>query len=252
MATRLPILTFHALDESSSNISISPRVFRYGIAMLYEHEYRTVTLVEVVDALRRGASLPERSFAITFDDGHQSVYDQAFSVLKRYGMSATVFLTVGDQGTAKRDRLPSLSGQPMLSWQEIQEMHEYGIGFGANSLTHPDLNEVSLERMKAEVRNSKAIIEEILNTSVASFAYPYGRYDQSSRAYVSQHFACACSDYLGLITAHSDCYALQRVDAYYLRTERLFQVMITQWFPWYIRARAVPRRIRRAILRKSA
>jgi hypothetical protein len=87
----------------------------------------------------------------------------------------------------------------------------------------------------------------MLGTPVECFAYPYGRYDNRSREIVRQHFACACSDKLGLITPDSDPYALERVDAAYLRTDRLFDMMLTRLFPWYVWARSIPSRIRLAI-----
>ncbi len=248
MAASLPVLTFHALDDRPSVVSISPRVFRRGIAKLHEKGYRTLDLLGVVECLSQGAPLPDHSFVITFDDGYQTVYDEAFPVLQRYGMSATVFLTVGEKRMAKpAERLPSLNGRSMLSWHEIREMQRWGIAFGAHTLIHPDLTRLPSDRVEAEVCHSKAIIEDGLSAPVACFAYPYGRYDHRSRELVRQHFACACSDKLGLVTAGSDLYALERVDAYYLRTDRLFDVMMTRLFPWYIRARSIPRRIRRAV-----
>ena len=99
MAACLPILSFHALEDQPSVTSFSPSVFRRGMAKLHESGFRALSLLEAVDDLRRGNPFPKRSFVITFDDGYQSVYDQAFPVLQRHGMSATVFLTVGDRGT---------------------------------------------------------------------------------------------------------------------------------------------------------
>lgn len=248
MVASLPVLTFHALDDRPSVISFSPGVFRRGMARLHESGYQTLSLLEVVDCLRRGAPFLDCSLVITFDDGYQSVYDEAFPVLQRYGMSATVFLTVGEKGRAKpAGRLPSLSGRSMLTWGEIREMQRWGIAFGAHTLTHPDLTHLPFDRVEAEICGSKAIIEDALSAPVACLAYPYGRFDHRSREIVRQHFACACSDKLGLITAGSDPYALERVDAYYLRTDRLFEVISTRLFPWYIRARGIPRRIRRAV-----
>ena len=192
----------------------------------------------------------ERSFVITFDDGYRSVYTEAFPILQRYGMSATVFLTVGESPHHATERLPSLGGSPMLSWNEIREMHHWEIAFGAHTLTHSDLTHLPAERLNAEVCGSKAIIEDALGAPVTTFAYPYGRHDQQSREIVGQHFACACTDKLGLITSASDLHALERVDAYYLRTDRLFNLMLSEFFPWYVRTRSVPRRIRRAMRRQ--
>jgi peptidoglycan/xylan/chitin deacetylase (PgdA/CDA1 family) len=139
----------------------------------------------------------------------------------------------------------------MLAWHEIREMHDWGIDFGAHTLTHPDLTSLSLDRVEAEIRGSKEIVEDALGGQVECFAYPYGRHDRPSREIVRQHFACACSDRLGLARGGSDPYALERVDAYYLRSDRLFGVMLTGWLPWYLGARRIPRRIRRLLQQPS-
>jgi peptidoglycan/xylan/chitin deacetylase (PgdA/CDA1 family) len=252
VAAWLPILTFHAIDKRSSVISISPKVFQGAIAKLREGGYQALRLMQAVDFLHRGVPFPDRSFAITFDDGYQSVYEEAFPVLKSYGMPATVFLTVGEKGvTSRKGRLPSLSGRPVLSWQEIQEMQRAGIDFGAHTLTHPDLTHLSSDQVKTEVCEAKSIIEDVLGAPVTSFAYPYGRYNRRVREIVREHFACACSDKLGLASQGSDLYALERVETFYFRTDRLFKIMLTRCFPWYLWACSVPRRVRLAFQGKS-
>jgi peptidoglycan/xylan/chitin deacetylase (PgdA/CDA1 family) len=244
----LPILTFHALADETAVTSFSPRVFRRGMARLHENGYRSLSLTDAADCLRNQQPLPRRSFVITFDDGYASVYEEGLPVLRDYGMRATVFLTVGETRTAESaGRLPSLGGRSMLSWQEIKEMRNCSVSFGAHTLTHPDLTHLPVERIEAEICRSKEIIEDALGDPVRCFAYPYGRYDRRSREIVQQHFACACSDRLGLTRTDSDLYALERVDAYYLRTDRLFDLMLTKVFPWYIAARSIPRQLRRAV-----
>ena len=246
MTSSIPVLTFHAIDDLPSVISISPHVFRRGIAKLHRHGYQTLELVEAANIIRRGDFFTQRSFVITFDDGYQSVYENAFPVLQRHGMSATVFLTVADKpGANSSDRLPPLENRTMLSWDEIHEMQRCGISFGAHTLTHQDLTRLAAHQMETEIYRSKAIIEDALGTAVSYFAYPYGQFDHRTRAFVQQHFVCACSDSLGLINARSDLFAMKRVDAYYLRTERLFGIMLSSLFPWYIWARSLLRRVRR-------
>lgn len=246
MSLSLPILTFHAVDDRDSNISFPPRLFEQAMAKLQESGYRTLSLPEVAEHLHRGAAFPERALAITFDDGYQSVYDNAFPILRRYGFSATIFLTVGEnRGKAGSDRLPPMCGRPMLNWREIEEMHQDGMTFGAHTLTHPDLTRLPRERLEVEVAHGKAVIEEALRAEVTSFAYPFGRYNERCREIVSRYFVCACSDRLKLVTARSDPFTLERVDSYYLRTGRLFGVMSSAMFPLYVKARNVPRVLRR-------
>ncbi|MGH7824582.1 MAG: polysaccharide deacetylase family protein [Candidatus Binatia bacterium] len=248
MTGHFPILTFHAVDDRASVISFPPSLFERGMARLYHGGYRTISLPELAGCLCRGTAFPERSFAITFDDGYQSVYDGAFPILQRYGFSATVFLAVGENTKcAESERLPSMCERSMLSWREIREMQRSGIDFGGHTLTHPDLTRLPPEHVEREVVNGKSVIEDALSVSVAGFAYPFGRYDDRCREVVSRHFVCACSDKLELIRHNSDVYAMERVDAYYLRSDRSFGAMLTRLFPLYIGALAIPRRVRRSV-----
>ncbi|HEY2922831.1 MAG TPA: polysaccharide deacetylase family protein [Candidatus Binatia bacterium] len=252
MVNAIPILMFHAIDNRPSVISFPPRIFQRVMARLCDAGYRTVSLPELNDCLRRRGFFPQRTLVITFDDGYHSVYRYAFPVLQRYGFSATVFLTVGQNGKkVESERLSEMSDRSMLSWGEIKEMHRSGIAFGAHTLTHPDLTRLRCERVEAEVVGGKAVIEDALGAEVISFAYPFGCYDNQCREIVSRHFICAFSDKLGLVGANSDPYAIERVDSYYLLSERLFATVGTTFFPLYIRARAVARQLRRSIYMRS-
>ena len=246
---RLPVLTFHALDKRSSVISFSPHLFRDGMARLHEKGYRTLRLSQVAGILIRGEAFPDHSFVITFDDGYESVYEVAFPVLRDCGMSATVFITVGEKGPRKPgSRLPSLEGRPMLTWTQIEEMHRWGIDFGGHTLTHPDLTRLPRDQVQTEVCDGKAVLENILGAPIFCFAYPFGRYNREVQRIVRQSFRLACSDKLGFLKRRSDLFALERVDAYYLRTDRLFKLLLTKLFPWYIGLRGIPRQIRRKLL----
>jgi biofilm PGA synthesis lipoprotein PgaB len=76
------------------------KAFRRGVARLYENGYQTLSLLGVVDCLCQGKPFPTCSFVITFDDGYQTVYDEAFPVLQRYGMAATIEIMVESTGKA--------------------------------------------------------------------------------------------------------------------------------------------------------
>jgi peptidoglycan/xylan/chitin deacetylase (PgdA/CDA1 family) len=195
---------------------------------------------------------PQRTVVLTFDDGYRSVYEAAFPLLERLGLTATVFLTVGRGRTGPDNALPSMNGRPMLRWREIRAMHKSGISFGAHTLTHPDLTTLTEARAREEIWESKARIEDALGAPVTCFAYPYGAVNALSRAVVAEQFACACTDRLGIVTPRSDALTLERVEAYYLRDVPVAGTIFTPLFPWYLRARDLPRRAQRRIGRVVA
>ncbi|MGF7119278.1 polysaccharide deacetylase family protein [Methanobacterium oryzae] len=65
----------------------------------------------------------------------------------------------------------------LLSWDEIKKMNKNGIEFGSHTVTHPILTNVSIDKAKWELINSKKCIEENLETEVKSFAYPNGDFN---------------------------------------------------------------------------
>jgi peptidoglycan/xylan/chitin deacetylase (PgdA/CDA1 family) len=65
----------------------------------------------------------------------------------------------------------------MLNWDEILEMSENKISFGAHTLSHPHLPAMTLEAAKHEIENSKKIVEDHLGKSARHFAIPNGKPD---------------------------------------------------------------------------
>jgi peptidoglycan/xylan/chitin deacetylase (PgdA/CDA1 family) len=243
----IPILTFHALDAGRDVCGYPPGVFRGAVARLAGAGIRTLPLADAVAALAAGR-VPDRAVCITFDDGYRSVYTDAVPALRAHGMTATVFLTVGE--TSGAPRLPSLQGREMLAWSEVRELAGAGIALGAHSLAHCDLTRVPPERVEREMVRSKAVIEDRAGVAVRGFAYPFGRFDARSRALARAHFAFAVADTLALATAASDAWALPRVDAYYLRAPWTMPLVASAWLPAYVRARNLPRSLRRALRRR--
>jgi peptidoglycan/xylan/chitin deacetylase (PgdA/CDA1 family) len=69
--------------------------------------YRVLPLSEVTERVRRGAPLPDRTVCLTFDDGFQSFFDQAWPVLTKFHFPATVFLIT----SLLENRLPPWPGR---------------------------------------------------------------------------------------------------------------------------------------------
>lgn len=63
----------------------------------------------------------------------------------------------------------------ILSWEDIKEMNQGNINFGAHTVTHPILTNASSEQVRSEIINSKISIENELNNKVTSFSYPNGK-----------------------------------------------------------------------------
>ena len=63
----------------------------------------------------------------------------------------------------------------MMDWDQVREMHQGGIEFGAHTVHHPILTRISPEQAREEVTGSKIRTEEELGEPVRGFAYPNGQ-----------------------------------------------------------------------------
>jgi peptidoglycan/xylan/chitin deacetylase (PgdA/CDA1 family) len=236
---RVPILTYHSIDDSGSVISTSRETFRRQMRHLSETGYRTISLRDLARDLDEKRPLPVNTVVITFDDGYQNIYAEAFPVLAEYGFLATVFL-ITDYCARTNDWPGNGAGIPrqqLLSWREIKEMQQQGFEFGSHTMTHLDLTTVSLACAEDELRRSRMAIEERLGEEASVFAYPYGSYNSAIKSIVQKHFIAACSTKLGKVELGSDPFLLKRVDTYYLSTDRMFGGLASRSLERYLQFR---------------
>ena len=122
---------------------------------------------------------------------------------------------------ALRAQLREAAGQPalpecMLRWDELEEMAGLGMTIGAHTLTHPNLPSAGLADATAEIRGSKALLEERLGRPVTLFSYPNGGaeeyYTPDLQAAVRDAgFEASATSRNGFTGESTDLYALERV-----------------------------------------
>ena len=102
------------------------------------------------------------------------------------------------------------------SWDEVKEMSENGIDFGAHTITHPILTKVSPDQMRYEITQSKKEIVEKLGRPVTSFSYPNGMpadYNSETINILKMNgFTCAVTGIPRMVALKSDLYELGRIE----------------------------------------
>ncbi len=95
-AVKVPILLFHhiAVSPVGSRYYVPPETFDSELKLLHDWGYTTITTSKLVQAITQGASLPPRPLLLTFDDGNEDIYTNAFPILQKYGFTGVLYVVV--------------------------------------------------------------------------------------------------------------------------------------------------------------
>lgn len=201
----IPVLNYHQINDRDHNaLTLSTAEFDAQMKYLAENGYHTITADELADHLENGASLPDHPILITFDDGYIDNYNNAYPILQKYGLKGSIYII-----TDYLNVYPNY-----LTWEIAQEMQDSGsIDIQCHTMTHVALSELgSPEELYHEAVDSKRAIEEHLQKSVTSIAYPCGAYnDEVQRVIKEAGYRTAFTVNYGLDYPSDDHYALNRI-----------------------------------------
>ena len=240
----LPILTYHAIGEAADVTTTDPAWFAETLAALVESGHRAVDLDDWVD---QGCPDIDRGFAVAFDDGLRSVL-RVVDVLARYLVPATVFLVTDRMGrdNAWPGQPAWVRREPVLAWSDLDVLHTAGFRIAAHGRSHARLDRCDDATLDAELRGAREAIEQRLSHPCRLLAYPYGLSSRRLRRAAARHFAAAFGTRLDVATARQDRHDLPRIDAYYLRSRKAVDRLISgRWRGWLRMLRAL-RDVRRA------
>lgn len=172
----VPILMYHSISDNPKNLlCLAPERFSEQMKYLKDAGYHTITFNDLAD-WKEGRPIPEKPVLITFDDGYRDNYTNAFPVLQKENLDATIFMVYG-----------FFNGKNSLTDDMAKEMLASGlISFGSHTESHMDLTTLPLDRLKEEVIQSKTDLEKMLGIPITAFCYPSGRYNDKTLELVKE------------------------------------------------------------------
>ena len=218
-ADGLPILLYHKVAHyrpgaPAKSHYISPALFRAHMSFLARGAYRTVGVGDIVRYLRGEGVGVERPIAITFDDGYDCVYANAFPVLQEFGFRAIILVLAGYVGGVN-DWEPQRTTvvEPMLQAEHIAEMARGGMEFGSHGMRHHHLTKLADDDLRAEMTDSKKMLEDLSGREVRCIAYPYGDHNERVRAAAAEAgYVAGCTTARGVNRPGDQVLALKRIN----------------------------------------
>jgi len=168
----LPVLMYHKVDpRRQDELTVSVSQLEAQLGWLRAHEYRSVSLREVLEALRTGQALPPRSVLLTFDDAYRNNLIYALPLLQRYGYRATIFVPTAYVGG--RNEWDG-GGEPLLSADELRGLDSATVELALHTHTHGNFKHLPIEAIRQEIVDNMAAFRRMNLPVVPALAYPYG------------------------------------------------------------------------------
>lgn len=229
------ILMYHRVNnEIKKELAVKKENFIWHMDYLKRKKYNIISMDEAYFRIRTN-SINGRYLVLTFDDGYEDYYYNAFPVLKEYNFPSIIYIVPGYIETEKVfwwDR--ELGESRLMAWPMLIELSKSGIvDLGSHTLNHMDLDKVKGDDLIAEIRDSKKMIEEKTGCKVIHFSYPRGIYDRVSEDIIKKFYATGVVIYNGVEINKKikdmDLIKLKRIPVQYSDGKYLFAARIKGW-----------------------
>ena len=199
------VLNYHMVNSMFISLAVEPSDFDWQMKYLVDHGYHSITPDELYAFLAGKGSLPDRPVLITFDDGYVDNYTNAYPILKKYDLKATIFIVTGFVSNRKG----------YLTWDQLREMEQNGITAQSHTVTHAPLPELPDDRIREELVESKRKAEAELGHPVEYIAYPTGVHDLHIVGIAKEAgYKGGFTVKYGNVDRASNIYALERVPVF--------------------------------------
>jgi len=99
-----------------------------------------------------------------------------------------------------------------LTWEQIRELDSSGVEIGSHTVTHPILTRISVDKLRYELRESRARLESELGHKVELLGYPNGDHNEAVQVEAARAgYTCAVAADYGLNNGRTNLLALKRI-----------------------------------------
>ena len=201
------LLIYHRIGGGTPDeLDLPTAAFERQLDLLAGHN--VVSLDTALDRLDAGDSSP--SVVLTFDDGFEDVYRNAWPILRDRRLPFTIYLASAFVGATMRWEGSTAAGAPGrgLTWDQLSEMVESGLcTVGNHTHRHVRPDEITA----GELDECSSAVSDHLGVVPQHFTYPWGIVDPTAESLVRERFRSASTGELGRNLPATDRTRLRRV-----------------------------------------
>lgn len=164
------VLMYHDVVSSESEIDATADVteanMKEQLEWLLSEGYTSITVQDFYLARKKLATVPEKSFLVTVDDGYRSALLKILPLIEKLKVHAAFFVNTGLTGDVETDR---------MNWKEISILDSSPwADVYSHSVQHSNLAQLSRKELVAEIKTSRSELEKRLGGKRPFMAYPFG------------------------------------------------------------------------------
>jgi len=200
---------------------VGREAFAAQMAYVGKAGYQVVSAGELAAGFQRERGLPRKPLVLTFDDGYEDFYTQAWPVLREHGLTATIFVCSGIVGRAGH-----------LTWDQLRQLVAAGIEVGSHGVTHRPLTTMTPAGVRRELVDSKRTIQDQIRAPVRVFSFPTGRHNRHVVLAVElAGYDAAVTTDMGVVQRTSHPYELKRTRVRRDHTLATFKTRVRSAWP---------------------
>lgn len=179
----VPVLCYHQVREYAAEdndytrtfLVIEPARFTEHLDAVKAAGYTPISADQYYEHLTMGAGLPDKPVLLSFDDGKDNQYSNAYRILQERGVPGILYImtvVIGQDGWVTKE--------------QIKEMADAGFGIGSHTWDHHRVDEFTEDDLDQQLVGSRETLEEITGKKIVDLAYPYGAWDEDGAGLVER------------------------------------------------------------------
>lgn len=247
------ILTYHRIAPRIPGFpfplhNVTPQRFHRQVSGLLARGYQVWPLRRILEYRDGGQDIPRRTIVVTFDDGYESVYLNAWPILRALNVPATVFVSTAFLDSSKpfpfdewgirfASRVAPESFRALTTVQCREMLDDGTIELGAHTHTHQDFRHRP-EDFRKDLQKNIDVLESRFGIQSPTFAFPFGC---PFRGFAGQDLvaaakrtgvACGLTTECVLVDPASDPFRWGRFNVFPWDTAATLAGKLAGWYSW--------------------
>ncbi|MCU1338084.1 MAG: polysaccharide deacetylase [Bryobacterales bacterium] len=210
------------------------RLLARCIQWLKKYGYTFISAHDLLEVLYRGKTPPRGAVWLSFDDGCKELLENILPLIRKTTIPVTLFIPSGIvegnglfpwlHGDGPHDMNASIDNgvRDALTVAELKQVAGFPeVTIGSHTVSHAVTTNLTGEKIRFELGESKRTLESWIRTDIRCFAYPVGRFDGRENSFLAEFgYRMAATTENALINRKTDPYRVPR-----------FSVADEIWFP---------------------